>query len=97
MPQPVAELEKPDPGVGRDDVAVLVEIGEIGDALRRPLLDLFADMARAAVGLERAELTGEGELLFVAQILVAKHQHRIFVHAGLNRGDLIDAAWLWAI
>src|SRR5205807_2371590 len=41
------------------------------------------------VVLERAELAGEGELLLVAELLVAEHQHGMVVHARLDRGDLV--------
>ena len=89
MPQPVAELEEPDPLVRRDDIAVLVEVGEIGDAGTEPLLDRLPDMPRRAIVLQLAEMPGEDDLLFVGQILVAEHQHRVTVHAGFDRRDLL--------
>ena len=46
-------------------------------------------MTRRAVGLELAEMAGEGELLVVGDRLIAEHQHGVAVHAGLDRGDLV--------
>jgi hypothetical protein len=45
-------------------------------------------MAAGLVALKVAKLAGQGNLLFVLQRLVAKHQHSVLVHAGLDRRDL---------
>jgi len=89
MPQPVAELEEPDPVLGGNDGAALVEVREIGDAGANPRIAIFADMAGRLVALQLAEMPGERDLLRVAEILVAEHQHGVAVHAGLDRGDLV--------
>ena len=89
MPQPVAELEEPQPVLGREDVAVFVEVGEIGDAGPKPLLLAPADVPGRRIILERAELAGKGELLLVTERLVAEHQHSIGVHACFDRCDFV--------
>jgi hypothetical protein len=43
------------------------------------------------------EVAGERDLLFVGEVLVAKDQHGIFVHARLDRIDLLWAERLPAI
>ena len=48
-----------------------------------------AHMPRARVLLELAEMAGKGDLLGVGQLLAAKDQNRVFVHAGLDRGDRV--------
>ena len=48
-----------------------------------------AHMPRARVLLEFAEMAGKGDLFDVGQLLAAKHQDRVFVHAGLDRGDRV--------
>src|SRR5438067_3944586 len=97
MPQPVGQFEKPDAVVGGHDVAVLVEVREIGNAGAEPLLVTAAEVSRGAVRLQLAEMAGEGELLVVGDRLVAEHQHRVTVHAGFDRGDLVRAERLAAI
>src|SRR5207248_5109898 len=62
-----------------------------------PRLVAAADMTRGAVALQLAEMTAEGELLVIAEALVAEHQHRVAVHAGLDRGDLVGRERLAAI
>src|SRR5690348_6265274 len=54
-------------------------------------------MPAALVVLEFAELPGEGELLFIADVLVAENQHRVFVHPCFHCGDVLAAEWLAAI
>jgi hypothetical protein len=87
MPQPVAELEEPDPVLGRHDPAVAVEVGEIGDAGAEPLRAGLADMTRGDVVLELAEMPGEGDLLLIADVLVSEDENRVFGHPGIDRGD----------
>src|ERR1700722_13314613 len=89
MPQSIAELEKPDAFRRRQNVAVLIEVGKIGDAGAEPLLDSPADMAGRAIVFELAEMPRKRKLLLVGQILVAKHQHRVAVHPGFDRGDSV--------
>ena len=97
MPQPVAELEEPDPILVGHDVAVLVEVGEIRDARAEPMVLALSDMPRRVVILELAEMAGERDLLLVGDVLVAKDEHGIFVHARLDRSDLLWAERLAAI
>ena len=39
--------------------------------------------------LERAEIPRERLLLFVGDVLAVEHQHRIAVHAGVDRRDFV--------
>src|SRR5262249_8404833 len=55
--------------------------------LETPVLRL-ADVAAARI-LERAEVPAERHLLLVGQLLVVEDEHRIAVHAGLDRRDLV--------
>ena len=49
----------------------------------------LARMTGSCVVLELAEVAGERDLLIVGQILIAEDEYRIFVHAGLDRGDRV--------
>ena len=49
------------------------------------------------VVLQLAEMPGEGELLFVGDVLVREHQHGVAVHACLDRRNLIAAESLAAV
>src|SRR5260370_18783053 len=89
MPQPVAELEEPHPVLGRHDAAVLVEVGEIGDARAEPLVLAPTDMARRPIALELPEMARESALLRGGPVLLAADEHRIFVHAGPAPCDLL--------
>ena len=88
MPQPVGQLEEPHAVVGGDDVAVFVEVREIGHAGAEPLLAARPHMPRRAVCLQFAEMAGEGELLVIGDRLLAEHQHGVTVHAVFDRRDL---------
>ena len=87
MPQPVADREQPAAVVARHRPVVLVEVGDVGEGGRQPVL-----VGGAQAGVQRqldlAEAAGEGELLLVVDVLVVEHQHRVSVHAGMDRGDL---------
>ena len=89
MPQPVGQLEEPNSVFSRHDVPVLVEVGEIGDARAEALLLAFSDMPWRVVALQLAEMAGKRDLLFIGDVLVAEDQHGIFVHASLDRGNLL--------
>src|SRR5215472_213517 len=91
VPQPVAELEEPHPVAVRHDVAVLVEVGKIGDARAQPLILPFSYVPRRPVALEFAKVAGKSDLLLVGDVLVAKNQHRVFVHPCFDRGDVLGA------
>ena len=97
MPQPVAQLEEPHPILVGHDVAVLVEVGKIRDPRAEPLVLASSDMPRRIVIFELPEMAGERDLLFVREVLVAKDQHGIFVHARLDHIDLACAERLPAI
>jgi hypothetical protein len=97
MPQPVAELEEPHAVLGRHDPAVLVEVGEISDARSEPLVFALADMAGRCIAFELAEVAGEGDLLFVGDVLVAEDEHGVSVHAPLDRDDFFVAERLAAV
>src|SRR5208282_3004607 len=74
MPQPVTELEEPHAVFGRHDPAVLVEVGEIGDARAEPLLLVPADVTGGRIALDLAEIASEGELLLIGDVLLAEHE-----------------------
>jgi hypothetical protein len=42
-------------------------------------------------------MQGECQLLLIRQLLVAKHQHGVFIHARVNRRDLVRRKRLAAI
>src|ERR1700761_3774464 len=97
MPQPIAKLEEPHAVFGRHDLAVPVQVREVRDACTKPAVRSLPDMAARLVVLQFAELLGKGELLFVGDVLVAEHQHGIFVHPGFDGVNLISGLWLAAI
>ena len=49
------------------------------------------------IALELAEMAGEGDLLFVGDVLLAEDENGVLVHAGLDRGDLLGAERLAAV
>src|SRR5204863_1330662 len=83
--------------LGGHDVAVLVEVGKIRDARAEPLVLAFSDMSRRIVIFELSKIACELDLLLVREVLVAKDQHGILVHARLDRIDLAGAEQLPAI
>jgi hypothetical protein len=91
MPQPVAQLEEPLAIVGRDDLAILVEVGEIGDSLTEAGFRRLADCAGPLLDLERTEIPREGDLLLIGDVLVVKNQHTVAIHRILD-GDSVLAA-----
>ena len=50
----------------------------------KPRVILFANVAKRVVALELAKMPGKIDLLLIAERLVAEHQHRVLVHAGLD-------------
>ena len=87
MPEAVADGEEPPPVVPRVHVVVLVEIGHVGEAGGQAVLVGGAE-ARADGVLDVPEALGEGELLLVVDVLVVKDEHRVLVHAGMDRVHL---------
>jgi len=73
VPQPVAQLEEPLAVVGRDDLAVLVEVGEIAHAGAEAALRRLANVARPGLDFELAEVAREGDLLCVGDVLAVKN------------------------
>src|SRR5712692_4539432 len=85
----IAQLEEPHAVLGRHDVAVLVQVGEIRHAGTKPMVLALADMARGLVALQLAKVEGEGELLLVREILVVKDEHGTGVHPRFDRRHLL--------
>ena len=84
MPQPVAEIEAAPAVVAGEQVAVLIEIGDVAHLVTEAALVGTGHVVRG-VELDLAEARGEGDLLGVGQRLIAEHQHGIAVHAGMDR------------
>jgi hypothetical protein len=88
MPQAVAEIEQMGAVFARQRLAVLAEVGDVvqprGEAVVFPLGD-----GAAACIFAFAEIAREYQLLVVGDILIAKQQHGVFVHAGLDVGRFL--------
>ena len=84
MPQAVADGEEPPAIVPCVRSVVLVEVGDVGEGGGQAVLVRRAQ-ARADGVLDVAQAAGEGELLLVVELLVVEHQHRVPVHAGVDR------------
>ncbi len=91
MPEPVAQLEEPLAVVGRHDLAVLVEVGEIADPGAQPIVRRLADGAGPGLGFERAEVLREGDLLLVGDVLAMEDEHGEAVHAVIDRRGVLAA------
>src|SRR4051812_2598810 len=83
MPQAVAEIEKVGAVVARQRLAVLAEIGDVVQSGTEAVILLLGDVAATRI-LALAEIERKGHLLFVGNILIAKQEHGVFVHAGLD-------------
>ena len=71
--------------VGLHHVAVAVEIGNVGDLVgRQAMLDgrMPGPLGRR---MDRPEMSGEGDLLVVAQRLVAEHDDRVAIDRLFDR------------
>ena len=84
VPQAVGDRGGAHAVVRVPDLAVLVDVGDVGQRLvAEPVV---ADGRGGRPGMQRAvETLGEVELLFVGELLVAEHQHGVLVHAGADR------------
>src|SRR5262249_10569928 len=91
VPEAVAQLEEPHAVLGRHDVAVAVEGGEVRDAGPQPGILSLSHVARGLVVLPLAEVPRGSDLRVVGEVLVAEAEHRVPVHSGLDRGDLLRA------
>ena len=89
MPEVVAQLEEPHPVLGRHDLAVLVQVGEIRDVGAEPMILALADMAGGLVSLQLAEVQREGKLLLVREVLAVKDEHGVLVHPRIDRRHLL--------
>src|SRR6266576_3644506 len=93
VPELVAEVEHPPPVVARKKRVVLADVGNISHFDRQPPVLRPGDIA-ADRTLDLTEIAAEGELLLIRDVLVVEGEHRVFVHAGLDRCDLIARQWL---
>src|SRR5262249_40829303 len=84
VPEAIAELEEPHPILGRHDLAVLVQVGEVRDARTKAMILGLPDMAGRLVVLQRAEVEGERDLLLVGESLVAEDEDGVPIHARLD-------------
>ena len=94
MPHLVRKLEQIGAAIARQSLARRLDIGEIHNARAEfPCLLIGSEMDvtwRAATAVfQHAEMQGELQLLRIRQLLVAKHQHGVFMHARMNRRDLV--------
>jgi hypothetical protein len=103
VPQPIADGAHAQPVVGRQDLAVGADVGDVGQGLVAEAV--LGEHGDRGLAVQRAvEALGEGELLLVLERLVAKDQHRVFVHAGaqlrervgVGQGAQADAGHLGA-
>jgi hypothetical protein len=83
VPQAIAEIEQIGAAVLRQRLAVLAEVGDVVEARGEAVFIGLGDVAAAGV-LALTEVQGEGHLLLVGDVLVVEHQHRVFVHGGLD-------------
>jgi len=90
MPELVSQVEHPPPVVPGQGLAVLIQVGHVGQLGIQPPLVLGSDIA-APGDLQRAEALGEGDLLLVGQRLPGEGQHGEAVHPGLDLPDVLRA------
>src|SRR5262245_27617884 len=88
MPEPVADREQPTAVVAGERLVVLVEIGHVGEGRGQPVV-VGSAQARAGRVLELAEAARERELLIVVDVLIVEDQHRVLVHALVDRRHLV--------
>ena len=99
VPQAIGQPVEPALAVGLEDLAVAVEVGDVGDlGAVEAMLD--AGMPRLlGRRMDRAEMAGEIDLLLVGELLVAKDHDRVAVDrvldgvavGGLQRLREVDA------
>ena len=88
MPQPVAEIEHAAAVVARERLALLVEVRDVDHPGLEAELMRLGDVA-AECAFDLAEVLRERDLLVVGDVLVVEDQHRVAVHAGIDRGRLL--------
>jgi hypothetical protein len=88
MPEPVAEIEYAATVVAIQRLPALVEIRYVDHAVLQPQLVILCDIA-AGRTLDLSEIPGERHLLIVVDGLVAKREHGIAIHTGVDRGGVL--------
>src|SRR5262252_1186668 len=83
MPQPIAEIEGAPPIIPRQHVAVLIEIRNVAHFDGEPAL-IEPRHVVCLVEFDPAEAFGEGDLLFIRQRLIVKHQHGVPIHSRMD-------------
>src|ERR1700727_765392 len=96
MPQAVAEIEQMGAVIARQRLAVLAEIGDVVESGGEAVIFALGDRATAGA-FALTEIPGKNQLLVVRDVLVAKQQHGIFVHAGLDIPCLVRSERLTQI
>ena len=84
MPQPIAQRIETPPIVPRERLVISVEVRHIGERRIETQLLRLGDRIAARV-FQVTEIQRERQLRFVGQMLVAKHQHGVAIHARLDR------------
>src|SRR5690349_1791841 len=87
MPQSIAEIEHAAAIVAIERLPALIQIGHVDHAVLETIFVVLRDVAALRV-LDRAEVDREGHLLIVADALIAKHEHRVAIHAGVDGGNV---------
>jgi hypothetical protein len=87
VPQPIAERGHASLVVARQLAAIPVQIGDVGKG--RGESQLRIPDRRIGAFLQLTEVAREGELLLVGDILIGQDQHRVPVHGGIDRPDLV--------
>src|SRR4029077_487293 len=83
-PKAIGQPVEPALAVGLEDVAVAVEIGNIGDVVARQAM-FYAGVPRLLRRrMDRPEMAGEFDLLVVAELLAVKDHDRIPVDRGFD-------------
>src|SRR6266481_5419756 len=83
MPQLVAEIERAPAVVARQQVALLIEIGNVAHLDAEPAL-IEPRHVVGGVELDFAERFGERDLLVVGQRLIVEQQYGMAVHGGMD-------------
>jgi hypothetical protein len=86
MPQPVAQLKHPNSAVLAPDLVRRIQVGHVGKFLAQPQRRVFAMESNG--GLERAELSGEIEMLILGKMLIREDQDSVFDEGFVDRGKI---------
>ena len=81
MPQSGRHVGKNAAMVAVGDIAPLVKVRDVGEF--RPHSAMLAHCEMTA-GIHRAEMTREGELPVLGELLIAEHEHRVAIHRRLD-------------